>query len=89
MYCRFPTLMPGPSQPRKFAQWFIHDGKMAAEEEAQGRIDVHRKTKNYNPKIVLELQEMLHRENVLVKDFKMIAHEFPQDKNNSDRTVTE
>ena len=31
-------------------------------------------------KIVLELQEMLHRENVLVKDFKMIAHEYPQDK---------
>ena len=77
MYCRVPSLLPAPGAPRKFAQWFIHDGTMAAEEEARGRINVHKNTKKYDLNTMLKLQEMLHKENALIQDFKMVS-ELPQ-----------
>ena len=82
MYHRMPPLKPSDGQNRKFAQWFIHDGLLSAQEEAQGRINVHRNTSKYDMDTMLKLQEMLHENNVLVKDFKMIAELEPDDAKN-------
>ena len=46
-YNRLPSLHNGPGQPKKFAQWYIHDGTMAAEEEAKGRINSVKNPKKY------------------------------------------
>ena len=77
-YHAIGALKPDQGQPRKFAQWYIHDGSISAEEEAQGRIQDQYGSVDLKKDTMIKLQTMLHEVNPYIHDFKTIG-EFPEE----------
>ena len=74
LYHSLGPLVPDPNEQKKCAQFFIHDGSITAEQEAQQRMNSSDTTKQLDKSILMELQQMLHRDNRFVKDFKFIGN---------------
>ena len=68
-------LKPSDGDSRQFAQWYIHDGELSKEEEAQGRIDGQLESvrNRLNKETMIKLQEMLKDKNHLVMKFQFVC----------------
>ena len=74
IYHSLGPLVPDPSEQKKCAQFFIHDGSISTEEEAEQRMNASGSSKQLDKSVLIKLQQMLHRENRFVKDFKYIGN---------------
>ena len=72
-YHRIGSLTADAGEQRKFAQFYIHDNDISAEQEASGRLAAQRDASGMDKGIILELQEWLKKNNPYVKDFKMLG----------------
>ena len=74
-------LKPAENDPRKFAQWYIHDGGLSPDEEAEGRIAGQPEGVRcrLDKDVVKTLQKMLAGKNQLVKQLKFVAN-LPQEQ---------
>ena len=77
-YHAIGALKPEKGQPRKFAQWYIHDESISAEMEANGRIMDQYGSVDLSKETMLKLQNMLHEVNPYIKDFQTIS-EIPEE----------
>ena len=68
-------LKPADGDGRQFAQWYIHDGELSKEQEAQGRIDGQLQSvrNRLNKETMVKLQEMLKEKNHLVKQLRFVS----------------
>ena len=72
IYHNIGALKPNEGEQPKFAQHYIHDASMTADDEVAMRMKSANNT-NLKPDIVKQLQEMLHIHNPYVKTFKVIV----------------
>ena len=74
-------LKPAENDPRKFAQWYIHDGALSPDEEAEGRIAGQPESVrcHLDKDTVKTLQKLLTEKNRLVKQLKFVAN-LPQEQ---------
>ena len=79
VYHSLGSIHPESGESRKWAQCYIHDGSITAEEEADSRMKLQIDSHDMNKNTLVELQNMLHLCNPYVKDFKTMG-EIPEDQ---------
>ena len=72
-YHRIGALKPEEGQPKKFAQFFVHDTEEEKEEIAAARIKAQKNPSGMDLEKVLIIQETLNNINPYVQDFKMVS----------------